>query len=249
MSLPELVLIFCSGIFGGLYASSVGGGALISIPLLLLLGQSPHLAIGTTRFAAVPLELTSAIRFHRNKKINLRLALPLGFLASIGAALGVIAVVQVDEKTLNVIVGALLVLAAVALFYKDRLGVKEYRPNRRNNLYLALISLVLGVYGGFFGAAFGVIMAIVLALFGFTFLNSAAITRVVGFCMSAAASIVFAHYGFIDYKVGIVLGAGFAIGSWIGIGYTLKRGEGYIRLLLFSVIALSFVKILYDLLK
>lgn len=245
----ELLLVFIGGILGGLYASSVGGGALISIPLLILLGQSPHTAIATTRFAAVPLEFTSALRFYLSKRFNLKLALSLGVLASIGAVAGVVAVIQINEKLLNFIVGIMLVLAALALFNRDRYKVKEYKPTRRNYFYLALSSLILGVYGGFFGAAFGVFMAIALAMFGFSFINSAAMTRVIGFCMSLAATLAFAHYRLIDYRLGIVLGAGFAIGSWIGIGLALKRGERYIKVLLFIVIILSFIKLIFDFLK
>jgi uncharacterized membrane protein YfcA len=245
----EFIGVFIGGILGGLYASSVGGGALISIPLLVLLGQSPHFAIATTRFAAVPLELTSSVRFYLNKKINLKLALSLGALASIGAVAGVVAVVQINEKLLNFIVGIMLVIAALALFNRDRFRVKQYEPSKRNYFYLALISLILGVYGGFFGAAFGVFMAIALAMFGFSFMNSAAMTRVIGFCMSLAATIAFAHYHLINYKLGIILGLGFAIGSWVGIGVALKRGERYIKALLFIVIILSLIKVIFDFLK
>ena len=43
-------------------------------------------------------------------------------------------------------------------------------------------------------------------------------------------------------------GPGFSIGSWIGIGIALKRGDNYIKGLIFFVIVLSVIKLITDLL-
>jgi len=64
--------------------------------------------------------------------------------------------------------------------------------------------------------------------------------------MSLAGTIVFAQSGAIHLAYGLSLGAGFAIGSWIGIGVALKRGEGYIKTLLFIIMGLSLIKLLSD---
>jgi len=42
------------------------------------------------------------------------------------------------------------------------------------------------------------------------------------------------------------LGAGFAVGSWVGIAITLKKGDKYIKALLVPVIAFSVLKLILN---
>jgi uncharacterized membrane protein YfcA len=76
-------LLFFGGLLAGLYASSVGGGGLFTLPLLLWTGIPVQIALGTQRFAAVILELASSIRFYKEKKVNLKFALPFALLAGL----------------------------------------------------------------------------------------------------------------------------------------------------------------------
>jgi uncharacterized membrane protein YfcA len=140
----------------------------------------------------------------------------------------------------------MLLLAAAILFNKDKLPVQKPIMNRNHLIGLALSMILLGLYGGFFGAGFGVFIAITLVLFGYSFLESAAMGRVIGFCQSLAAMVIFAQHGLINYPLGVALGIGFAIGSWIGIGITLRKNERYIKSLLLLVILLSLVKVILN---
>ncbi len=238
------IILFVGGILGGLYASNVGGGALISFPLLVLTGLPTHSVIATQRFAAVILELVSAARFYKEKQINLKIGVMLGLIAACGSVIGSKIVLAVSERFLNLVVGVLFLIVFVVLFNKDRIGIKE-KPLTHKNLALASVAtFLLAIYGGFFGAGFGFFIIVVLVLLGFTFIKSAAIGRVVGFFMSAASAIVFARSGLINYQYGIALGAGFAIGSWVGIGIAMKRGDKYIKSLLIIIMILSLVKLL-----
>jgi hypothetical protein len=140
----------------------------------------------------------------------------------------------------------LLLSAAILSFNKDRLNLEKYNFRKDNMALLVPASILLGFYGGFFGAGFGAVSVIVLSLFGFRFLEGAAIARVIGFCTALASMIVFAQHGFIDYRLGFALGIGFAIGGWIGVGVALKKSERYIRSLLLLVILASLIKILFS---
>jgi uncharacterized membrane protein YfcA len=245
----DIVVLLLGGVIGGLYGASVGGGALFTLPLLLLLGLPPHLALGTQRLAAVMLELSSSIKFHRAKKLNLRLALLLSFFAAIGSIIGVKILVNISANALNVIIGILLVTAAVVLLNKDRLNLEKYKLHPHNLRLLIPTSLLLGFYGGFFGAGFGAFSVIALSLFGFSFLEGAAIARVIGVFSSLVATIIFAQHHFINYPLALALGIGFAIGSWVGVGLALKKGDSYVRILLLLVIGASLIKIAWSLWK
>jgi len=246
MELIKLIILFFGGLAGGLYASTVGGGGLLSFPLLIFVGLPVHLAIGTQRLSAVILELASALKFHSARKLKVKLSLILGIIAAIGAVIGANLVLKVDEKILNIVVSIILPLAAFIVFNKDKLKIKADKTNRKHLLILALITFPIGIYGGFFGPGWGVIITIFLVLFGFGYMESAAMARAIGFIMSVAGTIVFARNGFINYAYGLTLGAGFAIGSVIGINIALKKNEGYVKSLLFVVILLTSGKLILN---
>lgn len=240
------IILFIGGILGGFYAANVGGGALLSFPLLILTGLSTTNAIATQRFAAVVLELVSALKFHKEKQLNLKVGLFLSLFAIAGAAIGARIVLSINEKTLNLVVSALFLFAFFILLNRDRLKIKEKGMTQKNLVLAAISTFLLSIYGGFFGAGFGFFIIIVLVLLGFNFIKSAAIGRIVGFFMSLTGTIVFAQSGAINLVYGVSLGAGFAIGSWIGIGVALKKGESYIKALLFIIMALTLLKLLAD---
>jgi len=244
MDLVYSPILFLGGFLGGLYAANVGGGALVGFPLLILAGLPTHSAIATQRFSAVLLELTSAIRFQKEKLLNLKLAIGLGVIAALGSFLGSNLVLAINERILNLIIGIILLTVSVVLFNRRKIGLKEKKVTRRNLVLTGIATFLLAIYGGFFGAGFGFFIMIVLVLLGYTFIKSAAMGRVIGVFMSTTGALVFAHAGLINYTYGISLGAGFAIGSWIGIGFALKKGNEFVRGLLLIVVLLSVLKLI-----
>ncbi len=246
MNLFHFALLFFGGFGAGLYASSVGVGGLFTLPLLLLTGLPIHIALGTQRFAAVILELASSIKFSKEKKVNFTLAIPLGIIAGLGSIIGVTIVIAINEKYLNIIIAILLVVIFIILKNKNKFGLKEHVLTHKHYLLLAASTFLLGIWGGFFGPGFGAFSVMLLVFFGFTFIESAAVSRVIGVFMSGVAMIVFAQHGFINYVYGATLGAGFAIGSWIGIGIALKKGDTFVRGLLVIVIVITVLKLVLN---
>ena len=249
MDIFHIFLLFFGGLLAGLYASSVGGGGLFTLPLLLWTGIPVQVALGTQRFAAVILELASSLKFHKEKKVNLKLALPLGVLAGLGSLIGVNVILSINEKTLALIMAILLV--GVYLVVRNQKKWMREKPLMSGKHYflLALATFFLGIWGGFFGAGFGAFIMMPFLFFGFKFMESAGIARVIGFVMSTFAMLVFAHQGLINYVYGAFLGGGFAIGSWIGISIALKKGDEYVRGLMAVVVIITAIKLILDFLN
>lgn len=246
MEFIKPLLLFIAGIGGGLYASTVGGGSLVSFPLLVLAGLPIHAAVATNRFAAVILEFASAIKFFKEKKLDFKLGLILSAFAIAGATLGAKITLSIDDKSLNLIVSGLFIIAFLVLFNKDKLKIKEKAVTKKNFILAEFATFLLSIYGGFFGAGFGFFIIIAMVLLGFNFIKSAALGRMIEFFMSLTGAIVFAQSGSINFLYGASLGAGFAIGSWIGIGFALKKGEEYVKKLLLIIVALSLLKLLLN---
>jgi len=246
MEFVIFIILFFGGILTGLYASLVGGGGLVTFPLLILTGLPTHIAIATNRLGAVILELSSIVNFYKEKTMNLRLGIFLGVFAGLGSIIGSFIVIKITPKFLNLIIAILFLLIFIVLLNKDKLGLKEKKLKNKNPLLISLFSFLLGIYGGFFGTGFGTFIMFLLVLYGFTFIKSAATARIIGFIMSLTAAIVFALNGLIVYSYALSIGFGTIIGSWYGVKIGIKKGNNYIRTLFFVLIILTVVKLILD---
>ena len=113
MELVFITILFIGGILTGLYASNVGGGALVTFPLLILIGLPTHIAIATNRLSALFLELFSAIKFYKEKKLNLKLGLFLGLIAAVGSFIGSNIVIKINERFLNLVIGIIFFIVFI----------------------------------------------------------------------------------------------------------------------------------------
>lgn len=125
MDLLTLLILMIGGLFSGIVNTIVGGGSLISVPLLITSGLPPHLAIGTNRFAMVFNTGVGAIDYHRQVKFNVKLALILASVASIGSYLGANVVLHITEDLLNYVIGILMLIMGVVIVFKKNLGLDE----------------------------------------------------------------------------------------------------------------------------
>ena len=91
MDISHVVIIFFAGFGASIFGTLVGGSSLVTIPTLLLLGLSPHTAIGTDRFGIMGVCAAGWYQFHKKRLINYRvgitLVIPVLFGAFIGANL------------------------------------------------------------------------------------------------------------------------------------------------------------------
>lgn len=240
----SLIILLVGGFIAGFYGSSVGSGSLVSFPALLLIGLPTHLAIATNRFAVIFAEATSAIQFKRHGKLDVRFAILLGLIEATGAVIGSRLVFSVSENTLNIIVAAFLLLVPLVIFAKPTLGVKDGTLSRKKKVMIAVIGFPIGVYGGFFGASHGTLLLMALTFGGLSLIQCAAIARMAGFFVASAATISFISMNAVLYREGLVLGAGYAVGSWFGVRTSIQKGNGYVRALLLTVAFLSAGKLI-----
>lgn len=244
--LSSLVLLL-GGFVAGFYGASVGSGSLVSFPALLLVGIPTHIAIATNRFAVFFGELTGAVQYYRGgNRIDGRLALLMGVIASIGTVLGTQIVLFLSVQTLNIIIATLLLSLMIVLVLFPSLGVVTRAQSRRSKALLAFIAFPIGIYSGFFGAGNGTFLAMAMVFSGLSFIQSAATARTIGIMTALTAWASFASTGTIDYVHGLPLGIGYSLGCLIGVRMAIKKGNRYIRFLLMGIILVSVAKLLFD---
>lgn len=243
----HLPLLFVAGLVAGFVDSIAGGGGLITLPMLLNLGFDPRYALGTNKLQGTFGTGSAAWHYAHAGTVPLRDCVR-GFLLSLaGAALGTLAVRQLDTAFLRRVIPILLVAVALYTLLKPRLGAEDLRPRMPRGTFDLTFGLVLGFYDGFFGPGTGTFwtMAFMLGL-GFNMTRATGYTKVMNFASNASSLAFFLPGGNVSWAAGLTMGAGQVLGARIGSRMVITRGAKFIRPMFVSVVLALTLKLLYD---
>lgn len=247
-SISIILIIMALGFLAAFIDAVVGGGGLISIPTLLAVGLPPSIALGTNKLASVFGSMTSAFRFIRSGKVDLklvgRLFVPVFILAMLGASLATFLPAQLLKPIVIVILTLVLFYTILKKDWGDVRKVQSFTV-RKAILITVLLSLI-GFYDGFLGGGTGSFMMFILLLFGFDFLGAAGNAKVLNFASNLGALILFMILGEVNYLYGLIMAASMIAGSYVGAMFAIKQGVGYVKVLFIVVTALLILKNAYD---
>jgi uncharacterized membrane protein YfcA len=175
--LLSLVVIF---FFTSLISVITGSTSLIAVPVMIELGIDPHVAVATNMMALIFMSLGGSLPF-AGMGVLKRSLLPVSIaLTLVGSALGALLLLRIPVRLLQLtIVIAMIAVAIFSLGKKDS-GTSEdsVSSSRRAVGYVA--TFLLAVYGGFFSGGYVTLLtSVFVLLFGLTFLQSVATTKVV----------------------------------------------------------------------
>ena len=226
----------------------VGGGGLISIPTLLAVGLPPSIALGTNKLASVFGSMTSAFRFIRSGKVDLklvgRLFVPVFILAMLGASLATFLPAQLLKPIVIVILTLVLLYT---IFKKDWGDVRRVQSfTVKKAILITILLSLIGFYDGFLGGGTGSFMMFILLMFGFDFLGAAGNAKVLNFASNLGTLILFMILGEVNYLYGLIMAASMIVGSYVGAMFAIKQGVGYVKVLFIVVTALLILKNAYD---
>jgi uncharacterized membrane protein YfcA len=113
------------------------------------------------------------------------------------------------------------------------------------HLWISIIGFFfIGIYGGFINAGIGFIIIFFLHYFNRLSLVKTNATKVVTVLIyTIAALAVFAYNGKVDWVVGLILAIGNASGAWIASRYSVKKGDGFIKIFLVVMVLIMAVKL------
>lgn len=239
-------LIVCPLVFlAGFVDSVAGGGGVISLPAYLLAGLPPKLAMGTNKLANGCGTATSVVKYARSGKIVWDCAIPAAIGCLLGATGGSSLAISLPDNVLEIIIlSALPVAALILVLARNKTDERENRlPRGKTILWSFVIGLVLGVYDGLIGPGTGTFLTIAFSLvLGIGLLNSAGCARVANLASNIASLIVFLLDGNVLFSVGIPAICCSMLGNWLGARYAIKGGSKKIRLVMFFVLGLLFLK-------
>ena len=240
-----MLFIFFVGIASGLYGTLVGGGALLPIPLLVLIGLPAHVAIGTTRFGVIGLSFAGWWKFHKKKLVDYKLAWLMTVPTVIGAVIGAFWVFEFSARAVEYIVAVMTVLVLLLIVLNSKAGIEKGEGVRKpwKNVIGVGMAALLGVYSGFLGGGVATFYAYLLVLvYGQTFLETAGTRKPAAAISAVIVTVIFAWKGAIDYSYGLILLPGMALGSYLGAKYSEKLGNVWIKKLFVVVVLVMVVK-------
>ena len=245
MDIVSLIIIFIGGACASAFGALIGGASLINIPLLIVLGLPPHVAIGTDRFGVMGIGWAGLFKFHRKGFVDFRLSFLMAGPTLIGAILGANLVFYISEFALKVIIILTNILCLLYLILNPDIGLKEKAQAAGGFKYWlgGLFCFIIGIYGGFYGAMAATFLAYVLIMwFGQTFIQSAANVKVAAIFMTTSAAVVYFLNGAIDFPLGIALFSGCLCGAYLGAHFSDRLGNLWIKRLFLVVLSVMIVK-------
>ena len=243
----HLPFLFLTGLVAGFVDSIAGGGGLITLPVLLSFGLDPQHALGTNKLQATFGSASASWHYAQAKTVRLQDCTREFVLTLVGAALGALAVQQLDPSFLKRAIPILLISVAIYTLLKPKLGTKDLHPRMARGVFDLTCGLVLGFYDGFFGPGAGTFwtMAFMLGL-GFNMTRATGYAKVMNFASNVTSLLLFLWAGQVVWRAGLIMGAGQLIGAKIGSGMVVTRGTKFIRPIFLTMVIALALKLSYD---
>ncbi|MBM3308985.1 MAG: sulfite exporter TauE/SafE family protein [Candidatus Altiarchaeales archaeon] len=240
---PAFVLLLVSAVFAGMLDATVGGGGFVIIPFLVFTGNTIQLAIGTSRLIFL-LDSFSAVLGHaRKRNIDYRLALCYTIPSVIGAPVGAYVTSTTSSETISKVFGFFMLAMLFLIACRPDFGLKDRKPRRLLPSFIAglLIGFMIGLLGGGVG-----ILIIMLMVFvsGTTVLLASGTSQVVVWLTNIVTLIAYQQRGFVDVRMGLILGLTAFLGAQVGVLVAHKVGNIWLRRLLMAVTVVSALKLL-----
>lgn len=236
-------VIFGVGILCGFINILAGSGSLISLPVLMGFGLSPHVANATNRIGILLQNMVGSASFFKQRVLPVKEGLILAIPASLGSIAGALLAVDVGEAVIRwTIIGLLVFMFFVVIYSPDKwLRPRTDAPMRiRPRDYV--IFAAVGFYGGFIQAGLGYFLLAGLVLsIGNDLITANSLKVFLAFILTIFALVIFFYNGQVNLPFGISLGLGNMIGGWIGARYAVKWGPKVLRLFLLGMLLFSVV--------
>ncbi|HJZ21031.1 MAG TPA: sulfite exporter TauE/SafE family protein, partial [Bradyrhizobium sp.] len=193
---------------------------ILAVPLMVYVVGVPdaHLAIGTSAIAVAVNAAVNLSNHARGGTVRWSCALPFAAAGIIGAYAGARFGKMVDgAKLLSLFAILMLVIAALMLKTRARIGLPDVRMSWANLPAIVGLGLATGTLSGFFGIGGGflIVPALMLAT-GMSIMNavSSSLVAVTAFGLTTAAS--YAWSGLISWELAGLFIAGGIVGGLIG---------------------------------
>ncbi|WP_405206515.1 sulfite exporter TauE/SafE family protein [Aquimarina sp. LLG6339-5] len=244
-----LILLVIVGFIAGVINTIAGGGSLLTLPMLIFMGLPPAIANGTNRIGIFIQSITSVAGF-KSKGIKPSIfSVYLGLSALIGSLIGAKIAIDIKGETFNKILAIVMLIVVLFMVFKPKVNLVDFteRIQGKYRVYSIIIFFIIGIYGGFIQAGVGIFILLALSTINrMSLVSSNAVKALVVFIYTIGALIIFAYNSQINYLYGFVLAFGNASGGWIASRWSVKKGDGIVKVFLVIMVIAMAIKLWID---
>lgn len=227
-----------------------GANSLITIPVMLQFGIDPRVATATNMLALTFMSVGGALPFIGKGAFDTKRLPPFVGLTLLSSAVGAFLVTLVPAEAMSFLIAFFMLGVAVFVVVNRRAGVTpREHVSRSAALTGYALTFVLGVYGGFFSGGYVTMLTTsFVAVFGLTFMQAVATTKIINIFSSLVATLVYVRAGLIDWPLGVALSVIMFFGAILGGRIALRLNNEVVRqVFLVVVVALAVKTLVFDL--
>ncbi len=235
-----------AGFAAGFINTVAGSGSLITLPLLIFLGLPATVANGTNRVAILLQNVVGVASFRQQRVLDWRTGVILSIPAVIGSLIGAQIAVELDETLMRHAIGVLMVLMVIVLIVRPSRWLTG-RPELvgRPGVMQLIVMFGIGVYGGFLQAGVGVfILAGLVLSVGYDLVRANAVKVLIVLAYTPFALAIFIYNDQVHWEAGLTLAVGNMLGALVASRMAVKRGAGFVRVLLIGVVLVAAAELL-----
>lgn len=252
ISTPMLLFVCTMMFLAGFVDSIAGGGGCISLPAYLFSGLPTQTAFACNKFTSACGTTFAALRYFANGAVNLRVSAASAVTAFIGAAIASKVVMMLDPDIFQKLLVFILPFAAAFLLIKRDFGEHsgfEALPKAKVYLLASAAGLFLGFYDGLVGPGTGTFaIAIFSAVLKFDLKTASGNAKILNIASGYASAISFMLAGLVVYRIALLTAAFAIAGNIIGSNLAIKKGAGFIRIMMTVAVTLLLGKLIFDML-
>lgn len=241
-------VILLAGLASGFINTLAGNGSAIVLPLLVTLGLPPTMANGTNRVGVIVQSLVGFLSFKKAGLVQMQGIWWLVSPAIVGAMIGAQIAVELNERSMNLSLGLLMIFLLVLVLIKPKQWLKDtssFDIQRVKSPSTLVSMFLIGLHGGFLQAGVGVMLLAAMVLSaGFTVkrANGIKLLIVVGFTVPAL--LTFLYNGQIYWPFAILLTISQSLGALLAARFAIDSPKIniWVRRLLIVVILLGMMR-------
>jgi hypothetical protein len=236
-----LAAVPVAGFVAGFINTLAGTGSLITLPVLILLGLPATVANGTNRLGVLMQNIVAVATFRNRGALEIVGTWKLVVPAVVGSVLGARLAVDIDQRMMRNVIGVLMLVMLGIMLLKPERWIAEHASPRAPRLLIEVpLLFAIGVYGGFLQAGVGIFLLAALVLgAGFNLVGANGVKNLIVLAVTVVAIPVFVLHDQVQWTLGLLLGAGQAVGAWVAARVAIKRGAAFVRIFVIVTVLLS----------
>ena len=247
VSIPEVyafIILFFTGCIAGFLNVNAGGESTLTLPALIFLGLDPSVANGTNRLAILIQNISAVQSFKKSNYKDFNTSLKLSLFTLPGAIAGAIIATRINDELFQKILAVVIIGIIISMFIPQKKNSSDISKHV-NNFLLYFSMIGIGFYGGFIQVGVGFLLMASLRYLmklNLVLVNMHKVFIVLIYTLPAF--LVFILTDNVNWSLGIVLAIGNAIGGWWAAKFSIKKGEKFIKIILFIAVVIMATKLL-----